>query len=122
MTTEKLSTRFREKIESLGKGQTMCVVVSLKPPALVAGRRMGGRERQVRVETVQGRMKETVGALKRMVELEGGDVLSVSNPLSMVTIRARRSLIERLSDVESVKAIMENQPVSGIGQSSAGYI
>ena len=122
MTSEKISSRFRERIEGLGKGETVCVVVSLQPPPVGSGQRLSRRERQMRVKTVQGRMEKTLGVLRKMVEAEGGDVLDVSGPLSVVTIRGRRSLIERLSDVDAVKAIMENQPVSGIGQSMAPQI
>ncbi len=59
-------------------------------------------------------LDDILGTLRDIIDPEGGQVLDVSRPLSMVTIQAPRALIERLSHNDSVKAIMENQSITGM--------
>ena len=111
---KKIAEPFRQKLEALDDDQTVCAIVALESQQSKTTARPTRQERRARMSAVNAETEKAMDALNVMIRAQGGKVLGVSRPLSMVTIEARRALIEQLSKSNIVKAIMENQAITGI--------
>lgn len=111
---DKIAEPFREKLKSLKDAETVSALVAIDSDIPAAQRRLSDDERQALIESKGRELDAILTKLQPVISAEGGEVLGVSRPLSMVTIQGPRALFERLSHDESVKAIMENQSITGI--------
>ena len=117
---EKISPEFRERLDALEDDETMCVLVTLAPPELAGTSRRKRRHRKRIIAEVDVYTTSTLDELRSLIDESGGEILGVSRPLSIITLQAGRSLIEKLADSDQVAAIIENQPIRGIDSEYGG--
>lgn len=110
-TQEKISAEFRERLDDLGEDESLCALVTLAPPEVAASRGHKRQRRKQILAEVDVYTTNTLDELRSVIEDAGGEILGVSRPLSIVTIQGRRELIEKLAEVDSVAAIIENQQI-----------
>ncbi len=111
---EKLSAEFRERLDALDDGETMCVLVTLASPKSSGTPRRKREHRKQILAEVEVHTTSTLDELRSLIDASGGEILGVSRPLSIITLQAGRRLIEELADSDLVAGIIENQPIRGI--------
>lgn len=113
-TQEKVSPEFRERLEALGEDESLCALVTLAPPEISTAGRQKRRLRKQILAEVDVYTTNALDELRSLIEDSGGEILGVSRPLSIITIQAGRSLIEKLADDDAVAAVIENQQIRGL--------
>ncbi len=111
---QKISREFRERLDALADDETLCVLVTLAGPEVNAPKRQKPRQRKHMLAEVEVYTTSILDELRDLIEEFDGEILGVSRPLSIITIEAGRSLIERLAEDDAVAAIMENQQIRRI--------
>lgn len=105
----KVSDRFKERLASLGDDDTVCAMVIMRHSQPPVEGRPSREERKARLAVVGDEFIEMVAELEPIITAEGGKVLDTKDTLYTITVQAGRSLIEHLSRMDSVEAIIENQ-------------
>lgn len=111
---EKISPEFRDRLATLGDDETICALIALQTSLPDKPPKRDRVRREKILASVEAQTDDALAELVEAVRETGGEILSISRPLSIVTIQAGRGLIERLSESDTVKAIFENQPVHSI--------
>lgn len=112
MLKGKMSPTLQTALRRLGIGERICVVVTLSPPsAFRSRRRLTRKERAERLAASSETMERALSQIRPVIEDFGGNIVQTQPPLSAITIRGSRPLIEKLSNMEAVTSIMADQPV-----------
>jgi hypothetical protein len=111
---EKISAEIRERLDELGEDESLCALVTLAQPEVSGSRRRKRQRREQILAEVDVYTTNTLDELRSVIEDAGGEILSVSRPLSIITIEGGRALIEKLAGEDSVAAIIENQQIRGL--------
>ena len=114
MTSDKISAEFRERLDALDDDERVCVLVTLVSPEVTTRSRRRRHDRQRIVAEVEVHTEDALDQLRPMIEGAGGEVLAVTRPLSILTVRADRELVEDLARDDLVAAIIENQEIRGL--------
>lgn len=109
--TSKLSAHFRRKLASLDDGDTVCAVVLIAHSQEPVQKRLRGVDREARSLAIDVEFRKLYDQLEPIITAEGGKVLGTQKEIYTITVEAQRPLIEHLSRIDSVQAIMENQTI-----------
>lgn len=107
----KLSAHFRRKLECLGDGDTVCAVILIAHSQEPVRKRLRGVDREARSLAIDVEFRKLYDQLEPIITAEGGKVLGTQKEVYAITVEAQRPLIEHLSRIDSVEAIMENQAI-----------
>lgn len=108
----KMSPTLRTALRALRIGENICVVVTLSPPnSPPAHRRLSRQQRAQRLAAASETLEQALKQIRPVIEDFGGNIVHTHAPLSAITIRGPRPLIERLSKMDAVISIMADQPV-----------
>ena len=72
---------------------------------------MSRQQRAQRLATSSETMEQALKQIRPVIEDLGGNIVNTHAPLSAITIRGPRPLIERLSNMDAIISIMADQPV-----------
>lgn len=112
MLKGKMSPTLQTALRRLGIGERICVVVTLSPPSVSQRRhRLTRKERAERLAASSDSMERALRQIRPVIEDFGGNIVQTQPPLSAITIRGPRPLIEKLSNMDAVTSIMADQPV-----------
>ena len=107
-----MSPTVQTALRRLGIGERICVVVTVSPPNAPPGRRrLTRKERAERLAASSETMERALRQIRPVIEDFGGNIVHTQPPLSAITIRGSRPLIEKLSSMDAVTSIMADQPV-----------
>ena len=113
---EKLSDAMRKELRALGTNGTIRVIVTLQyADSKPIARRATRAERRRALAASDKKMEETLTRwIHPVLRDYGGKLVNVSPQLCTITVQGHPPLIEQLSKVDAVTAILENQPVHAI--------
>ncbi len=116
LASQKLSDTFRKELRALGRDQTVRFIVTLDYPATTPIVRHGNRTRRKEaIETSDKQMEKALSQwIRPVLRDHGGELVHVSPQLRTITVQGRRPLIEQLTKVDAVTAIIENQTIHGL--------
>jgi hypothetical protein len=111
----KISTPFKMRLKHVKPQQKVRAVVllHLDAPEVAPGRRQSPSERQAAVEAMRKVAEPALGEIDRVLGHFGGKRLGASvNALGAISVEATPDGITALATLDSVKAILEDQPIS----------
>lgn len=111
----KISTTFRARLNRMSRQQKVraIVVLRLADTEVTPGRRQSPSERQAVIEAMRHSAEPALAEIDRVLSHFGGKRLAPSvNALGSVPVEATPDGITALASLDSVKAILEDQPIS----------
>jgi hypothetical protein len=111
----KISTAFRARLNRMNRQQKVraIAVLRLGNTEVTPGRRQSPAERQAVIEAMHKSAEPALAEIDRVLTHFGGKRLTASvNALASVPVEATPEGITALAGLDSVKAILEDQPIS----------
>jgi len=111
----KLSRELRSRLEQLESGETVRAVVLLDvgTEGPRSGHRQSAEERRAAIQRVRQSAQAAVSAIDTALEACAGRRLSPeANALGSITVEATPQGLEALAQLPSVRAVLEDQPIS----------
>jgi hypothetical protein len=111
----KISTAFRARLNRMNRQQKVRAIVILRlgDTEVTPGRRQSPSQRQAMIEAMRNYVEPAVAEIDRVLTHFGGKRLAASvNALGSVPVEATPDGITALASLDSVKAILEDQPIS----------
>jgi hypothetical protein len=112
---DKISPAFKVRLEHMEPQQKVRAIVMLhsNDPAVAPGRRQLPAERQAAIEAMRKSAEPALDEIDHVLSHFGGKRLAPSvNALGSVPVEATPAGLTTLSTLESVEAILEDQPIS----------
>jgi hypothetical protein len=112
---DKISTPFKMRLKHVKPQQKVraIVLLHLNGPEVASGRRHSPSERQAAIEAMRKSAEPALVEIDRVLRHFGGKRLGASvNALGSIPVEATPDGITALATLDSVKAILEDQPIS----------
>jgi hypothetical protein len=112
---DKISTTFRTRLNHMAPQQKVraMVVLHLNGHEVAPGRRQSPEERQAAIEAIRRSAEPVLAEIDRVLRHYGGKRLEPSvNVLGSIPVEATPDGITALASLDSVKAVLEDQPIS----------
>jgi hypothetical protein len=112
---DKISTTFKMRLKHMEPHQKVraIVVLHLNGHEVAPGRRQSPAERQAAIEAMHKSAEPALAEIDRVLRHFGGKLLASSvNALGSIPVEATPNGIAALATLDSVKAILEDQPIS----------
>lgn len=112
---DKISTPFKMRLKRMKPQQKVRAVVllHLNAPEVAPGRRQSPSERQAAIEAIRKSAEPSLVEIDRVLKHFGSKRLASSvNALGSIPVESTPDGIAALATLDSVKAILEDQPIS----------
>lgn len=112
---DKISREFRSRLERLSPNKMIRAIVLLQTPVQenASGQRQTRSHRHAAIEAVKQATEKSLPAVDTVLNRLGGRRLAEhASALGSVPVEATVAGIKALADLEQVKAILEDQPIS----------
>jgi sorbitol-specific phosphotransferase system component IIA len=112
---DKISTTFRTRLNRMEPQQKVraMVVLHLNGHEVAPGRRQSPAERQAAIEAMRQSAEPALAEIDRVLRHFGGKRLAANvNALGSIPVEAPPNGIVALATLDSVKAVLEDQPIS----------
>ena len=112
---DKISTAFRARLDRMNRQQKIraIVVLRLADTEVTPARRQSPSQRQAMIEAMRKSAKPALAEIDSVLRHFGGKRLAPTvNALGSVPVEATPDGITALADLDSVKAILEDQSIS----------
>jgi hypothetical protein len=117
---DKISPAFKARLDRMNPREKVGVLVVLNPRDTdgASGRRQSPAERQAAIDAMRKSVEPALAEIDRVLELFGGKPLAPHvNALGSVPVETTAEGITALADLEPVKSILEDQPISLLSNS-----
>jgi hypothetical protein len=111
--SSKISASVVARLDNMTGEETIPVIILIGHPGDM-GRRGANDKREQLIVLLQEETKETLQKIDQVLETYGGRRLEAINSLGAVPVVATAPAVIALASIESVRSIIEDQPLRGV--------
>ena len=111
--SSKISGSVVARLDNMTKGETIPVIVLIGQPGDKGGRGKDGKRERLMV-LLEEETKEALPKIDQVLANYGGRRLESINSLGAVPVIATAPAVVALANIESVRSIIEDQPLHGL--------